>query len=300
MKNVLTLYLLIVCSLTITAQQYDLKLNLKKGQHYTQSLTMNLSMAESISDQEVNISTSIQFEIKESVKSITKNGDFVLESEYSHIIVKVDAMGQKMSYDSNVKDTSGNEAMKTYTDAFGKILDKKFTVTLSPKGKVIEIKGLKEILASMQKGNIDAAARRLLEGTLDESKMTSNFESAYHIFPDNPVNIGDKWSQKSAFETIFPMDITTTYTLKEVKDGIAQIAATADLSVKSDSIEANGTQMKINLTGSCIGMFTMNINTGISTTSTLSMPMKGTMEIMGMEVPVSMNNDMLTTTTAVN
>jgi hypothetical protein len=44
----------------------------------------------------------------------------------------------------------------------------------------------------------------------------------------------------------------------------------------------------------------MNINTGMSNTASISMPIKGTMEVMGLEFPVTVNTSMQTTTTAVN
>jgi hypothetical protein len=294
------LLLALLCTLTISAQQYDLKLNLQKGQHYNQLMTMNMDMSQSIAGQDVNIKTSMQFEFAQIVKSITKNGDFVIENEYSHIVIDMDAMGQAMNYDSKVKDTTGNEAMKTYSDAFGKIIGKKFNVTISPKGKVKEISGLKEIMSSLKKAASEPAAKKILEETFDEKKMISNYESVYHIFPDNPVKVGDTWSQKSTVESIIPIDITTNYSLQNVSNGVAKIAASGDFTMKSDDMEVAGIKMAANLAGKYDGLYQMNITSGMSNTSSINMPLSGTMEVMGLEFPVSINTVTKTKTTPVN
>ena len=221
-----------------------------------------------------------------------------MESEYSRVAMTMDAMGQKMAYDSNDKDTVGGNG--DFMKAFGNIIGKKFQVTLTPKGKVVEIKGLKEIIDAMGSGKDDPTTQKLLESTLDEKKLTSSFESSYHIFPDKPVKVGESWTQKSNVESMFPMDISTGYTLKDVSNGVAKISASGDFSMKKDDFESNGMKMKINFTGTYTGTYDLDLTTGISKTGNIQMPMKGTMELMGMEVPVTVSTNMQTTTTANN
>lgn len=300
MRNILSTLILVALTLTACAQQYDLKLNLKKGQHYTQAMTMDLQMTESISGQDINISSRMQFEFKQEVKSITQAGDFVIENEYSRVIMSVDAMGQKKAYDSKNKDTSDSGIMKSLSGSFDKIMGKKFQVTLSSKGKVISVTGLKELIASLKKGNDDPNAQKMLESTLDEKKITSNFESSYHIFPDKPVKIGESWSQQNSIESMFPMDIKTGYTLKGVNNGIAKIAASGDFTMKKDDYEANDIKMKVDFTGTYSGTYDLDIATGISKKGNIAMPMKGTMELMGMEVPVTVSTNIQTTTDPAN
>jgi len=262
------------------AQQYDLKLNLNKGQHFTQSMVMNLNMAQSIAGQDVSIASAMQFDFDQTVKSITKTGDFVIESEYSHIIIDVDLMGQKMFYDSKGKDSSSSDLTNTYAAIFSNIIGKKFTVTISPKGQVTDVKGLKEIMSSAAKVSSDPAAKKLIGETFDEKKLISNYESSYKIFPDNPVKVGDSWTQKRSVESIFPIELNAGYTLKEVNNGIAKIVATGDFNMKDDDVEANGIKMKTDLVGNYDGVYQMDVNTGMSNTAAISMPVKGTMEVM--------------------
>ena len=300
MKKIFAFLVGLSLSLTSIGQTYDLKLNLTKGQHYVQSMAVNMDMSESISGQDINITTGMQFEFDQEVKSITKKGDFILESSYSHIIINADAMGQQTSYDSKVKDTTGSEIVKTYAKTFDQIIGKKFQITISPKGKVLEIKGFKEILSSLEKSSADPTTKKIIEGTFDEKKMTSNFESSYRLFPDHPVKIGDTWTQKNTIESIFPIEISTGYILKEVSNGKAKITATGDISMKNDDVEVSGMKVKTDLTGKYNGTYDLDLATGISNKAAITMPVQGTMSVMGMEFPVTVNSTTQTTTTPVN
>lgn len=300
MKKLFPLLVCLSLSLISAAQTYDLKLNLSKGQHYKQTMSMNMDMTENISGQEINITTNMQFEFDQEVKSITKKGDFVLESSYSHIIISADAMGQQTSFDSQVKDTTGNEMAKAYSKTFGQIIGKKFEVTISPKGRVLDIKGFKEILSSLENSSSDPTTKKLIESTFDEKKMTSNFESSYRLFPEKPIKIGDTWTQKNTVESVVPIEINTGYKLKEVNNGIAKITSTGDIKMKSDDVEVSGMKMKIDIAGKYDGAYDMDVSTGISNKTVINMPVNGTMSVMGMEVPVTINSTTQTSTTPVN
>jgi len=209
-------------------------------------------------------------------------------------------MGQQTSFDSQVKDTTGNEMAKAYSKTFGQIIGKKFEVTISPKGRVLDIKGFKEILSSLENSSSDPTTKKLIESTFDEKKMISNFESSYRLFPEKPIKIGDTWAQKNTVESVVPIEINTGYKLKEVNNGIAKITSTGDVKMKSDDVEISGMKMKIDIAGKYDGTYDMDVSTGISNKTIINMPVNGTMSVMGMEVPVSINSTTQTTTTPAN
>ncbi|MCW3127605.1 MAG: hypothetical protein JWO03_3263, partial [Bacteroidetes bacterium] len=218
MKNPVRLVLSIILSLAVmqyaTAQTYEFKLNLKKGQKYNQTMALIMDMSESVSGQDIKISTKAHFTFKQEVKSIDKDGNYTLESEYSRVAMDVDAMGKKLSYDSDKKTQS--EGAEDLAKTFSAVIGKKFSVTLTPKGKVVKIEGLKAIIDELSKGASPTTAQ-MLATTFDEKKMEANYSSSYDFFPDHAVKKGDTWKNKKTMESIFPMDIESVYTLKEVK-----------------------------------------------------------------------------------
>ena len=258
---------------------------------------MDMNLHQSLAGQEMTIDTKMQFEFAQSVKSINSKGEYEIENEYSRIVVTMDMMGQTITYDSDKKGEADNEVTKMLSGSFEKILGKKFIVVLNPKGKVVQIKGFKEIMESLTKGKLDPNGKKMIEEMFDEHKMSSSFESSYHMFPDKSVKIGDSWSQRNTVESMFPIDIATTYTLKEVSNGVAKIIMTGDFTIKKDDFESKGLTMKINFSGKYNGFYDLDINSGISKRAEINMPMTGTMEIMGMEVPCSINSTVITTNT---
>jgi len=282
------------------AQQYDLQLNLKKGQHYTQSMVMDMVTTQSIAGQEMSVKYKIKTDILQTVKSIKPDGNLSIESEYTHMAIQANAMGTDMAFDSDVKDTSGDPISQKYAGALSSIVGKKFDLVISPKGKVIEIKGIKELLQAVKKSTKDPVAQKLFESNFDESQIKSNFETAYQLFPDHPVQAGDVWTRTTSVESLVPIYFSTTYTLSEVKNGIAKIVVKGDISIKKDDYEVSGMTMKINLTGSYDGIYTMDINTGVTNTGNINKPLKGTMEVMGMEVPASIISTTQITSSPVN
>ena len=297
MKKIILSLLVLTYTLSSIAQQYDLKLNLKKGQHYKQSMVMDMNIHQSLAGQEMSIATKMQFEFIQSVKSINAKGEFEIENEYSRIVVTMDMMGQNITYDSDKKDEVGSEVTKMLSGPFSRVIGKKFLVVLTPKGKVIEIKGFKQIIEALSKGGLDPNSKKMIEEMFNEHKMSSSFESSYHMFPDKPVKIGDSWSQRNTVESMFPIDIATTYTLKEVNGSAAKIIMTGDFTIKKDDFESKGITMKINFTGKYNGFYDLDINNGISKLAEINMPMTGTMEIMGMEVPCTVSSTVTTTNT---
>ena len=301
MKNITKLILSLIITLSVlqyvSAQTYDLKLNLKKGQKYNQSMTMNMDMAESLMGQDIKIATKSNFVFAQEVKSIDKDGNYTIESAYSRLAMDVDAMGTKISYDSDKKG-GGDKGSEELSKTFSGMIGKKYTVIMTPKGKVIKMEGLKEIIAELSK-NASPTTAQLLAGTFDEKKMAANYSSSYDIFPEGSVSKGDTWKRKTSVESVFPMDIESVYTLKDIKNGIATIGMAAEIQMKKDDAEMQGMQVKVDLKGSYTGDYHMDVLSGLGVSASLSMPIKGTMEVMSTIVPLEVTSTIESSTTQV-
>jgi hypothetical protein len=297
MKSILS----VICSLVImqcaSAQSYDLKLNLKQGQKYDQSMSMNMLMDEAVAGQQVKINTKARFVFAQAVKGIDKDGNYQIESSYARMVIDVDAMGSKISYDSDKKVTDKTDTTTAeIAKSFSKVICKKYTVTLTPKGKVVKIEGLDEILAGMSE-NSNPVAQQIISSSFDAKKMGANYSSFYDYLPDHEVKKGDTWKHRNSIESVIPMDVEATYTLKEIKGNIATIGMNADLSMKDDSVEMQGMPAKIDLKGSYTGDYEMDIKTGLGKTAKINMPITGNMEIMGMSVPLDIKTEAEMSTT---
>ena len=280
-----------VCAmLCATAQTYDLKLDLRKGLKYDQSMSINMTMDEAIAGQQIKMDMTANFGYTQEVKSVEANGDYVIESTYEHIAMKVNAMGSMLTYDSDLKKQKDSIA-EMLGQTFSKVIGKKFLVTVSPKGKVSKVTGLKELLADMMASSTPNAVQ-LAQTFFDEDKIVSNYSSAYGYFPDHAVKLGETWTNKNKIQSVVPVDMTSTYTLKEVKGNTAVIGMAADLAMKNDSMEVQGMTAKMDLKGTFAGDYKMDMKSGLPTAGTLEMPITGSMEVMNMTVPMNVKSSM--------
>ncbi|MCW3126871.1 MAG: hypothetical protein JWO03_2529, partial [Bacteroidetes bacterium] len=158
--------------------------------------------------------------------------------------------------------------------------------------------GLNAIIEELSKGASPTTAQ-LLATTFDEKKMEANYSSSYDFFPDHAVKKGDTWKNKKTMESIFPMEIESVYTLKEVKGNTATIGMSANINMKKDSLEMQGMTVKVDIKGSYSGDYNLDMTTGLGTSANLTMPLKGTLEMMNMVVPIEINSIIETGTTTV-
>ena len=204
--------------------------------------------------------------------------------------MKVNAMGSMLTYDSDLKKQKDSIA-EMLGQTFSKVIGKKFLVTVSPKGKVSKVTGLKELLADMMASSTPNAVQ-LAQTFFDEDKIVSNYSSAYGYFPDHAVKLGETWTNKNKIQSVVPVDMTSTYTLKEVKGNTAVIGMAADLAMKNDSMEVQGMTAKMDLKGTFAGDYKMDMKSGLPTAGTLEMPITGSMEVMNMTVPMNVKSSM--------
>ncbi|MBS1623838.1 MAG: hypothetical protein JST83_07455 [Bacteroidetes bacterium] len=272
------------------AQTYDLKLDLKKGLKYDQSMTMNMVMDEAIAGQQIKMDMTANFGYTQEVKSVKSNGDYVIESTYEHIAMKVNAMGSTLTYDSDLKKQKDSIA-EMLGQTFSKVIGKKFLITVSPRGKVSNVTGLKEILADMMASSTPNAVQ-LAQTFFDEDKIISNYSSAYGYFPDHVVKVGETWTNHNQIQSVVPIDMTSAYTLKEVKGNTAVISMAADLAMKNDSMEVQGMTASMDLKGTFTGDYKMDMKSGLPTAGTMEMPITGTMQVMNMSVPMNVKSSL--------
>ncbi len=276
--------------LCATAQTYDLKLDLKKGLMWDQTMTMNMTMDEAIAGQQIKMDMTADFGFSQEVKSVEANGDYVIESTYNHIGVKVSAMGHTMTYDSDLKKQKDSIA-EMMGQTFRRVLDKKFLVTVSPKGKVSKVSGLREILEDLR-ANTAANTIQLAQTFFDEDKIISNYSSAFGYFPNHAVKVGESWIMGHKMQSIVPIDISGNYTLKEVKGNTAVIGLAADIAMKNDTMEVQGLTAKMDLKGNYSGDYKMDLRSGLPLAGSMDMPVSGTMEVMNTIVPLNVKTSM--------
>jgi hypothetical protein len=271
----------------VSAQEYQLQLKLQQGQRFAMSSDIDMDMQMNLLGQDMKVKNKMTFNYTELVKALTPDGGYKLELTFDRIGMNMSGiMGQSFSYDTDKKDGDRSDATATIGKAFNSLIGRKFTATVSPLGKVTSIEGLKEMIDTLSSG-MDSASATMLRTIADEEKLKSSLQSSYGYLPDHKIKIGGTWTQSMKIDFTIPVNTDLIYTLKSVKGNIAQLGITATSHTKDDNYQMGGVTMQIDLNTLMDGTGELDIVTGVFSKTKMNTNMKGSMSVMGMDVPLT-------------
>ncbi len=199
---------------------------------------------------------------------------------YDHIKMEMTTMGRNMVYDS--KDSKSDHSIYGAMDS---MIGKSFEVTIDPEGKILDLKGWDKVMGSASGGPANM---------IDENTVKQMLETNINVYPNGPVIVGDQW-KKSATTNVqmMTMTVNATYTLKEVKNGMALIKMEGKINMdpSADTTLAKGMNMNVNMSGEQSGTLHIELKTGRITTADIKQHVKGSMSMGGQEMPMEINSD---------
>lgn len=249
-------------SSTPSSDGYRLKFQLKPGTSFSFENDIKQTIEASGSNTSNNIFTKYTFNTSTSTDANTK-----IEVMYDEMTMEMSLMGQSMKMGSKEQ----NEESKIFRD----IINKPFSMIVSPEGKVLKVEGFE---------NIDKS------GTLKADDMKQSMETSFNIYPDKPVKVGDTWKKEANMNMqMFKMNISTTYTLKAVKDNVATINLNSEIAMSPDA--GQNEVMKMNISGTQKGDLEVDMNTGMPLKGNIIQDITGEIEAQGKKMPMKINSD---------
>lgn len=206
---------------------------------------------------------------------------------------KIHIYTKKDDVETELDAANGPNSLDPVEKMLGFLKATPITATVSPSGELRSVAGYQQLTALILTGfhNNDANARLQLEQQCEkiigEGIVNKSISQLFSFFPDSTVHIGDRWKLSSTDKGEFNLCSKGNYILKEIDDGVALIRSEAEM--HSDSIPANlmGYNVSTNLSGTQHGQFEIQTSTGMLIGSEMSMEIHGTIQMSGMEVPVS-------------
>ncbi len=278
--------LLLHSSLSALAQEYTLRLNMPKGDKYTFTNSRDVNTTMTIMGQDMAVKVKMAYGYAQEVRSVAADGAMTVDFTFTRVAVDMSGSGNNISYDTDKKRSAKGDSLLDLSRVCDPLLGRKYSAIITPMGKVASVKGLKELQDTLTP-NLDPGNAQMLKGMLDEQQVTKSLESLYGFIPAAKVKVGDKWTQSSNLDFSMPISMDVTYTLKEVKSDIAKIEYSSNFDSKDDNYNAGGVKMKLALKGTMTGKCDLNIKNGLAPVSKSGFSLKGTMETMGTEIPVS-------------
>jgi hypothetical protein len=155
----------------------------------------------------------------------------------------------------------------------------KLHIRMDKNGKILSITGFdavyKKITSAITPIIKDAAQTKAFMDNFklgfSEKFLKEEFSKNINILPAKGAKIGESWKETVNVTPDGSVKLTTTYTLKSVENGIAEISVKGGIPKKSESNNQNGVAHSISLDGSQNGTIKVDANTGWILGSKLNM-----------------------------
>jgi len=247
--------------------KFDLKLKLKKGQKFGLKMVTNQKMAQTMMGQEQKMNQMTAVGVGFEVLDVDDNGNMSIKTTYLAIHTKMEGPMGVMEYDSAKPPQPGVD--NPMSAMYKAMLGQSFVMKLAPKGEILEIKGMDEMIATMiDKMTIDEAKKQqmkeMMKNFINEDKMKETSGMMVAALPPKPVGIGDSWTNKISVPIGFPMEIDTTNTLTDHKGGIVTIETNAGIETGDDAkpTEMGPMKMTMKMKGTQKGTIQIDAATG--------------------------------------
>jgi len=301
-------YVLIVSAVMCNAAEdkVKLKLQLKAGESHEMKMsqTQNITQTMMGQTQDMNQTQVMVMEMK--CLSVDAAGNMDIEMTYKSMKMAIDGPMGRMEFDSeHPKPADPNKPDQQMFDSmFTAITGSKFQMKTSPSGKTSDVRGLKEMLAKIKtKMSSQAVAppAEFLDKMFDEKQVKELTGSMIDVFSPEPVAVGDSWYDTMSINFIVPIDVDTTYILKQRKDGVAYIDKTAKIDMGDSSkpidIDPNN-KVAMQLSGTMNASSQVEEKTGLTRKSEMTMNFTGVMKMEanqqmpgGMSIPMTVKGN---------
>lgn len=272
----------------------ELRLQLKPGKTYRMWMATDQEITQEIAGQKITINQMMGMGYRYQVQIVDDAGTATIIMAYDSIVVRNKTPMGEVNFNS--ADLSGDATPETAP--YRAMVDAKFTLKLTKMGKVESITGMEEMMGKIvsEMGTGDPAQKAAIEQSLKKmignEAMAETIERSMNIYPTTPVAVGDSWNHKMEIAMMMPMTVNTTYTLKNVANGVADldVQSTVANNANAKPMEMMGMAIDYKLTGTQKGTMKVTVEDGWIATSSLKQTLFGTMSISGENIPDMMKN----------
>ena len=238
---------------SVSAEEFDLKLNLQENNTYIMEMEMGQEIDFSMFGMEIYMHQSTDMKYNLEIKEITDDDNYLAEGKITNFVYKLE--------DYNFQDFSTeeeeqvkkemNREMENMREA---IENKPFEITFSRYGEMLDAEEYQELLKSLYNNDDEIMA-------LEDEPFLSNWDYAIDYIPDSPVSIGESWEQTLEISTPMLMEIITNYTLYDISDDKIILDLDSNISMEqfdtSELMPAEDLTFNMNISGSQSGQINL-------------------------------------------
>lgn len=180
-------------------------------------------------------------------------------------------------------------------DGLNNLIGKKFDLKVAKDGEILSAKGEEDMFKGMfENAPNGEMMEEQMKAQFGEGALATSVAQLTSFYPEEPIKVGDSWVKNTTSETMMPLEIETTYTLKERKNGEALIDFSSKLKSVSDgeAAEMMGMSMEYDMTGTQSGTIRVEEKTGWAIHSESKQLMEGKLKMSGGQIGGEMEAEM--------
>lgn len=303
MKTILPLILTLLIVYSGRSQSTDLSFNLIKNKEYKQVSTSKVSVEQEINGQKINMIMTIGGTLTFLVKDKDKNG-YDMDAQFEYL-----SMSMQMPQGTSEFNSDKNDENDFFSSLLGAMKNKTFGITMSKTGKITEVKNAEALWETLiNQLEVPEMAKEQVKAQISKAygadALKGNIEMATVIYPDRPVNKGDKWKIDTKLESGMSALMTTEYEFVDVTSEYALIKGNSEIKTddKEAYIQTNGMPLKYDLAGTMLSEIKVDKKTGWIIEAKIKQEIKGDAYIKenpqfpeGLKIPMIMQNEMTIT-----
>ena len=260
------------------SEKYNIRMKLAEGDHFEQTMKSNMDMSMPMlgKDQKMKINNEVTcaFDV---VKSDNKQKK--LKMTYTDLKSSMD-MGQLNGLTGNT-----DSILNKQTEILN---GKSVELLLSTDHEIVDIIGGTELFTQE---NMDEKTKEIIKKMFSKEQIMNLWGMMFSMYPKKPVAIGDHWQAKTTTNMAgLNVTIDITYTLKSVKNGLAEITLLGKIGGKGKMEQL---PVELEMKGNQTGMMSIKLENGYLDKANYKMDIEASMDMGGQKIPMQLKGDFL-------
>lgn len=267
---------------------YNIVLNPEPGLHYNYAVSTNTEMEMEVDDKKINNKNESIVEMNYGIEK-DSTGNFVFTLTYDKVHLNIKNGDTETEADM----ANANFPLNPVEKMLGALKNANLQATVTSTGELKQLAGYKELSQRLMSGldttnaYVKETAQKQLDKIVGDGMVKSNLDQLFKIFPDSAIHVGDKWKLVAKQSGDFILNVTGFYELKDINQDLAIIHSKSDMESDNTPLAMMGSAVIPNLKGKQNGEYEIEAKTGMVINATVRSEIKGTIQTMGKEIPIT-------------
>jgi len=259
-------------------EKYTIRMKLGDGDHFEQTMKsdMEISMPMLGKDQNMKMKNEVACTFD------------VIKSDNKQKKLKMTYTGHKSSMDmGQLNGLTGNtdSILNKQTEILN---GKSVEMLLSTDHEIVDVIGGTELFTQE---NMDEKTKEMMKKMFSKEQIMNLWGMMFSLYPKKPVAIGDHWQAKTTTNMAgLNVTIDITYTLKSVKNGLAEIELIGKIGGKGKMEQL---PVDLEMKGSQNGMISIKMENGYLDKANYKMDIETNMDMGGQKIPMQLKGDFI-------